>query len=185
MSYMSLPIERLDVQIDLPRLELESKNLILTQNAIWNNLQSRQSKQIGMTYRPGAANKLYDSVGTLWNAEEKRFISAEKDYSIFVEELMGSYFYELYQTLPFKIGRMRLMGLDAKSCYTLHPDREYRYHIAITTNPQCFMLFYDKSINQAVHIPADGYVYKMDARIMHTALNASFKERVHLVMSEI
>ena len=31
--------------------------------------------------------------------------------------------------------------------------------------------------------PADGYLYEMDGREVHTAMNASKEERIHLVIS--
>ncbi len=34
------------------------------------------------------------------------------------------------------------------------------------------------------HVPADGYLYEMDARLTHTAINASREARIHPVIPD-
>ena len=43
-------------------------------------------------------------------------------------------------------------------------------------------MFKEGDTGTLCHIPADGHLYEMDARKTHTAINASRKERVHLVI---
>jgi hypothetical protein len=57
--------------------------------------------------------------------------------------------------------------------YQLHVDQHttIRYHIAVTTNRFCYMMSEHDGVIKAVHIPADGRVWMLDTRVMHTALN--------------
>lgn len=57
--------------------------------------------------------------------------------------------------------------------YQLHVDQHttVRYHIAVTTNRYCYMMSQHDGVLKAVHIPADGRVWMLDTRVVHTALN--------------
>lgn len=73
--------------------------------------------------------------------------------------------------------RVRLMNLKSKTCYTYHEDYEKRFHIPISTNENCFFIIDDK----LKRYPADGNWYIIDTTKKHTAVNASRKDRIHLV----
>lgn len=84
---------------------------------------------------------------------------------------------------PGKIGRARLMMLPHEKLLTLHRDFEARWHIALFTDPSC--VTYDFEEQKGYHIPADGYIYKLDGRKLHTVFNCSNNfDRVHLVVCE-
>jgi hypothetical protein len=72
------------------------------------------------------------------------------------------------------------MKLDPKKCYSFHHDADYRLHIAIETNPQCFLMFFT---GQFVNIPADGVVYFANTMKTHSAMNGGNAARYHLVFS--
>lgn len=73
--------------------------------------------------------------------------------------------------------RTRIMKMGPKSCYSYHYDYTKRIHIPLITNENCFMVIEDK-----VHrYPADGNHYLVDTTKMHTFVNASFEERIHIV----
>lgn len=73
--------------------------------------------------------------------------------------------------------RTRLMKLKPTTCYSYHKDPTVRLHIPLETNEKCFFV-----IDDEVHrYPADGNYYIIDTTKMHTAVNASFEERLHLV----
>ena len=76
-----------------------------------------------------------------------------------------------------KMYRTRVMNLKGKTCYTYHRDATKRIHIPIETNENCFMIL-DKQVK---HYPADGNYYVVDTTKYHTALNASFLDRIHIV----
>ena len=73
--------------------------------------------------------------------------------------------------------RVRIMKLKSKRCYTYHYDLSKRFHIPLITNDKCFFIV-DKKV---IQFPADGNYYILDTTKMHTAINASKEDRIHLV----
>ena len=73
--------------------------------------------------------------------------------------------------------RTRVMRMRPKTCYTYHMDYTPRIHIPVITNPKCFMI----EQTQVKWYPADGNYYKIDTTKYHTAVNASFEDRIHIV----
>ncbi len=131
--------------------------------------------QLSVTCRADAEDRLHD-IG--WLPDGAR----DSDYTVINPEFRGTAVEELLDKLPFPYGRTRLMRMAPKSCLSIHADSSLRYHYAITTNPDCYVTFKDGDRGTFCHIPADGHLYEMDARKTHTAINASKKERVHLVI---
>ena len=77
----------------------------------------------------------------------------------------------------FNLYRVRLMNLKSKTCYSYHKDQCKRFHIPIITNENCFFIVDEK----IVRCPADGNYYVIDTTKKHTAVNASFEDRIHLI----
>ena len=73
--------------------------------------------------------------------------------------------------------RVRLMRLKSKTCYSYHQDQGKRFHIPLITNDNCFFVVDDK----IVRYPADGNYYIVDTTKKHTAVNASWEDRIHLI----
>ena len=73
--------------------------------------------------------------------------------------------------------RTRVMRMSRKSCYSYHYDRTKRIHIPLVTNKNCFMVIED----EIFRYPADGNYYIVDTTKMHTFVNASKEERIHIV----
>ena len=76
-----------------------------------------------------------------------------------------------------KMYRTRVMILKPKTCYTYHQDTTKRIHIPLVTNDKCFFIIN----SQVKHYPADGNYYVVDTTQMHTALNASKEDRIHII----
>ena len=74
------------------------------------------------------------------------------------------------------IKRTRIMRMKPKTCLSYHYDRTWRVHVPLITNSKCFLLI----DGTAYHVPADG-AYKVNTTKYHTAINASFEARIHLV----
>lgn len=72
--------------------------------------------------------------------------------------------------------RTRIMRMKPKTCLSYHYDRTWRVHVPLITNPGCFLLI-DKT---AHHLEASG-AYRVNTTKYHTAINASFEARTHLV----
>ena len=132
--------------------------------------------QVGVTARIGVSEPLYDSVGWIPDG------FAEGDYSEITEPFRGTTFETFLKALPFKYGRTRLMRMRPKSCLSIHADPAPRYHLALSTNPACYIIGVSGAEGLFYHIPADGRLYEMDAHKMHTAMNSSREDRIHLVV---
>ena len=76
-----------------------------------------------------------------------------------------------------KMFRTRVMILKPRTCYTYHKDTTKRIHIPLVTNDKCFFIIN----SQVKHYPADGNYYVVDTTQMHTALNASKEDRIHII----
>lgn len=75
------------------------------------------------------------------------------------------------------MSRTRVMKLKPKTCYSYHKDSSQRIHIPLITNEKCFFVIE----NEVIRLPADGNYYVIDTRKMHTFVNASFEDRIHIV----
>ncbi len=137
-------------------------------------------RSISLTHRPNASDPLYDGNNTQYDPATNRKLFLESDFTVFNEGFRKTAFYNLYKALPFRVGRMRLNLLPALTVFNMHRDSAPRGHIALITNPDCFLASGD---GQAVHIPPDGNVYLFDTTLPHTAFNSSRLDRLHLTMS--
>ncbi len=80
------------------------------------------------------------------------------------------------------IGRIRLMMLRSKTCYSWHKDDDLiRYHVPIITNPRCFIV----TEHGLYTMETEGKLYSLVSTAMHTAMNASQDDRVHLLFDTI
>ncbi len=133
---------------------------------------------LNVTSRPEAEDPLFQH--TAWLPEDVR----ESEFRVINEPFAGTAVQELLEKLPFQFGRTRLIKMPPKSCLSIHWDTSIRWHYAIVTNPACYLIHMDGTTGHFHHVPADGYLYEMDARMTHTAINASKQWRVHLVISD-
>jgi hypothetical protein len=84
---------------------------------------------------------------------------------------------------PFRIGRVRLLRLTGRSCYSFHQDLDLRIQIPVFTSEES-LFFVGKS--EIFHLPANGSIFLLNAREPHTAINGhADNDRIHLVMSLI
>lgn len=76
----------------------------------------------------------------------------------------------------YKIGRFRVMISERSSCLSWHMDVQKRLHYPLKTQKGCFMVVEDE-----VRHLKKGQTYIVDTVRMHTAVNASRENRIHLV----
>ena len=69
------------------------------------------------------------------------------------------------------------MRMRPKTCLSYHYDPTPRIHIPLITNPSCFLLVNKK----AYYLKSNGSAYSVNTKKWHTAINASFEDRTHLV----
>ena len=138
-------------------------------------------------------NKIKDEIKTLPKWKEQICLQGTKtikDHSagtgraIDLPEKEVEFIYPLFD-IPYinsiikehNLHRVRLMNLKPKRCYTYHRDQGRRFHIPIITNDNCLFVIDEKIIRY----PADGNYYIVDTSKKHTAINASWKDRIHLI----
>ena len=78
----------------------------------------------------------------------------------------------------YPIGEARLLRLESGETYTAHSDPDDRYHVALLTNPFCYLIDFDH--NHMYHLPVDGQLWYMDTSNLHVAANFGGTARVHL-----
>lgn len=144
------------------------------------------NRQISLMHPKENSQSITDGTGSLFNFNTNKWNSLNEDYKYFNNEFKHTYFQTMYDILNTKtngrIRRIRLMNLPPKTCYSMHTDSTIRYHMALKTNPNAFLVFKDGAV---VHIPNDGHIYAVDTRRPHSAMNGSADEhRIHLVFCE-
>lgn len=161
-----------------------------------NVLNWGEQNQICLNSVPGFEHDFHKGAGSLthgWNnsyitqdgnptivVEKKESSLSEKDFTVLCSQFAGTQFESLYKMLSdtFALGRIRLMQLTPKSCYSWHIDSSKRLHYVINTHPGCFMLI-DEEVK---HLDQNTW-WMTDTTKFHTAFNSSLKSRVHLVAS--
>jgi len=164
-------IEKLDFNVDINRLRSDTEKVLTEYPVNDQNQICFQNTKFGL-------DDVYEGTGDARLPQCPTYKKLEKDFVYFNMTFRDTIFYDISQKFS---GRMRLHVLSSKKCYWMHTDPNIiRYHFAIFTNDNCFILYKD---NYQFHIPADGHCYKMDAGPNHTALNAGKENRIHLVIS--
>ena len=113
------------------------------------------------------------------NPAEDRILMTQSDYIILNDIYEGTVFADVIPDMHGE--RSRIMHMQPRTTYFVHQDKTPRYHLALITNPNAYFIF--PSLNEIVHIPADGYVYEVDTTILHSFVNCG-PDRMHLVMSK-
>ena len=167
----SFPVDLETISINLKRIPS------VLQEDKWNSLSGR------IVDVNTGAKLVNQHEYTVWNEEVPRYIRK------IVRKLERAY--------NFQSGRVRLSNLRPLQCLHSHADNEQRFHLAILTNPSAF--FYNGTGRQpnsqyssiadlknfsgvGYHIPADGFFYKSNTMLPHTAVNTGKSDRIHLVV---
>jgi hypothetical protein len=168
-------IQKTNKQFDVKRALEEAQFLL--------NRYSSGTAQLCLTHRPGATDKLFDGIGSLYDFESNQTLAYESEFTEFNQDLTHTYLYEIYRSFP-NIGRFRIMRIKPITCYSVHKDANPRLHLALKTNPRAYFVFPDD--NEILTIPVDGFVYWVDTRKTHTYINGHRNEdRIHLVMDDL
>jgi len=76
-----------------------------------------------------------------------------------------------------KLLRTRLIWVGPYACYSMHKDQTPRIHVPMITNPECYFVFKNGTIQ---HMPIDS-IYWADTTQYHTFINCSSIPRLHLI----
>ena len=130
----------------------------------------RSNKSVVNPYTDGAGE----------NRDKKdRIIKVQSEYTVLNEVYGGTVFAEMIQDVGGE--RSRIMHMQPRTSYFVHQDKTPRYHLALITNPNAYFIF--PTLNQIMHIPADGYLYEVDTTLPHSFVNCG-PDRTHLVISK-
>jgi hypothetical protein len=98
------------------------------------------------------------------------------------EEFKNTVWEEIISVFKFPIGEARIIVLEKGTCYQRHADIDDRYHLNISGNHSYLCDLHNIKMYELVK---DGYWYKMDASLPHTAINAGSLDRAQLVVREL
>ena len=201
-------IEKTNYQFDLDHLNFEwnhIKDFVLT-NDHWclNKTSLQHSKDcvnqyvnqyIG-TLPSGALEKHHSMVweraglpGTPGAAQ----LTQPVDCCLINDIYRGTLFEEIINILNVVSSRIKVIDEHWRGT-SVHIDRTKRSHLALNTNPNAHFIFprnpIEKKETEIIHIPADGYVYKVDTTKPHTLHPARIQafgipkeySRTHLIM---
>ena len=116
------------------------------------------------------------------NVPIKNAFFRENDFVILCNQFKNTILENVFNTVKaeYKIGRVRLMKSDPKTCLSWHRDSNYRLHYPIKTQEGCLMII----DNEVMHLEQSKW-YLTNTTKFHTALNASKESRIHLVFDII
>lgn len=137
-------------------------------------------RRLGLTHRPNAEDPWRDAGAGQFNQETGEKYFEESEFSLFNAELEDTYFHEIYRSLPFRPGRIRLVTLRPGEIYHMHTDASRVAHMAIRTNEDSRLLFRS---GHTYHVPTDGRVHILNTIRHHSAYNAGATDRVHMTMT--
>lgn len=126
------------------------------------------------------AGSLY-RYGQMWQQESSWTEYIEMYKHLYTVRVAGKLLEEIAANYNGKVGRLRYMVMEPKTCLTYHvdPDDKMRLHIPIITSEGA-MFINDRQVDVMDQV---GSVYKFNSTVKHTAINASRSRRVHLVAS--
>ena len=102
----------------------------------------------------------------------------EEDFTELCDVFKNTLFEEVYNSLKskYKLGRVRLMKSEPKTCLTWHRDANPRLHFPLKTQDGCFMVIED----EVKHLLPEEWCLTRTTKL-HTAFNGSREVRIHLV----
>jgi len=177
-------INKLSIQIDKQQL-LKDVDYILGLTPLWPN------QQISLTSITG--NDDWEcSIGKIANLNHE-----EHEFTAINSSIKNRYIGELIESLAPNYCRWRIMNKARRTCYSIHEDGAdhlLRLHIPVITNDQNFLMFYtDKpkvsdtgsDISIKHYNLQVGNAYLMRTNYLHSAVNFSNEDRIHLVATQI
>jgi hypothetical protein len=101
---------------------------------------------------------------------------------VIADELRGTVWEKIYDTLPKVKGEARIIRLKPTQSYFSHADIDDRWHLNLTSK-KSYLINLDKE--KMFKLVKDGYWYDLDAGDRHTAVNFGNRPRVQLVIRKL
>lgn len=156
-----MDVEKIEININISNVLSEVEQYILSDKNFVDQICLQGVNEKSDPYYGSRSMKEVDSEFTEYDFSVNLFPDME-----YTNSLIGD----------LGIKRTRIMRMKPKTCLSYHYDRTWRVHVPLITNSKCFLLI----DGTAYHVPADG-AYKVNTTKYHTAINASFEARTHLV----
>ena len=156
-----MDVEKIEININISNILSEVEQYILSDKNFVDQICLQGVNEKSDPYYGSRSMKEVDSEFTEYDFSVNLFPDME-----YTNSLIGD----------LGIKRTRIMRMKPKTCLSYHYDRTWRVHVPLITNSKCFLLI----DGTAYHVPADG-AYKVNTTKYHTAINASFEARTHLV----
>jgi hypothetical protein len=114
-----------------------------------------------------------------WGADKT---SRERYFDTIQPKLTGTEIHRLFDTIKIPLVRTRIFAINPITVgYTPHYDTTYRIHIPIVTDLENNFYSYEPDERVCDFMPADGSIYLVDTRKVHTFKNLSNIKRIHIV----
>jgi len=172
-----------------PNLLSELENLINDNIISWHN------NQICLNTPPTEPNNFKLGVGSLTKDWDNKTITEditkevhvpfktsqfkEEEFTQLCDCFRKTEFQKIYDFILSKykkVGRIRLMKLDPRSCLSWHKDDSMRLHYVLSTDIGAYIIVE----NELNYLKKDNW-YIVNTKKYHTAMNSSLKSRIHLV----
>lgn len=137
-------------------------------------------QSISLQYRDPTDTTWNNSIGN-HNKLNHMTPSIEQEFNKLQPWLVGTEIEKLFNSISLNIFRARIMLMAPGAKYSVHHDPTPRVHVPIVTNEKCRFKFPNISNEYADFMPADGSVYWVDTRKVHTFVNDSDQTRIHIV----
>lgn len=181
---MDMAVKQIEAQFDSKLLQAELSDRMAA-------VGHQNTLQFILTHIPDyelplGKNKWTHGAGSLFDDAKQKWWARTADFSKLDESFDGTYTASVIEqvraialTHGKKIGRVRVLTLAPKTCYSLHTDKEeFRFHIPLMTSGSSFFICNDL----IDRMPVAGQLYKFQTNEPHTAVNAhKFEQRSHLV----
>lgn len=182
-------IRKFDIGIDKKKLANNFLKLLPEIEAYgwWKSKGATHQFQFAIQSRDGSNDPYHECCGPQpnLNKNDESNPLTEGSFDTINHMFKDTYFEELIKLFPIKVSRVRILKLRSKSCYRLHRDMTYKFHIPIITNPSNLFIFPEQYHRYIVHLPADGSVYYTDTSVPHTFINGGTNDRYHIVLSSM
>lgn len=99
-----------------------------------------------------------------------------------LEEIKGTVWEEVLNTIKEPVGEARLIKLNTKQCYQKHTDPANRYHLNLNGTDSYLIDLTEFKLHPYVR---DGSWYHLDASMPHTAANFGKTDRWHVIVVKL
>lgn len=151
---------------------LKQELLNLAESLNWNNGVNQVMLH---TQDATIVDYINGSTPAMYNKE-----NPETTYKYLQASLKNTIIEEFFNMFPGAY-RARIINVPGKWCYGMHKDYVSRAHLALKTNPNALFIF--PELSKFEHIPEDRSVYLVDTTKLHSFVNCSLQNRIHLMFN--